>query len=134
LAVVAREVQRAGRCNLFIDAIAALAGTCRSVVQSAVREAARLGLIRVSERRIPGRKSLSNIIEVISPEWRAWLLIGFRRKGASVTDFKNRSDNALRSREKRCGAPNGASFKHQKDRRFRPEGAFGRGKGAVDRA
>jgi hypothetical protein len=79
LAVIGREAQRAGRCALFIDAIAALAGTCRSVVQSATREAARLGLIKVTERRIPGRKSLSNLVEVISPEWRAWLAIGFRK-------------------------------------------------------
>jgi hypothetical protein len=124
LAVIGREVARAGRCDLYIDAVAALAGTCRSVVQSATREAARLGLLRVTERRIPGRRSLSNLIEVISPEWRAWLLIGFRKKGASVTDFKNRSDFALRSTEKRCGAPNGASFKHEKDRPERPEEAL----------
>jgi hypothetical protein len=60
LAVIAREVQRAGRCELYIDAIAAMAGVCRAIVQNGVREAARLGLVKVTERRIPGRKSLTS--------------------------------------------------------------------------
>jgi hypothetical protein len=103
LAVIAREQ---GRCDLYIDAIAALAGVCRSVVQSATREAVRLGLIKVTERRIPGRKSLSNLVEVISPEWLAWRAIGFRKKNTTVISFKDRGESALRSTgEKRIGAP-----------------------------
>jgi hypothetical protein len=101
LAVIGREVQRAGRCDLYIDAIAATAGTCRSIVQSATREAARLGIIKVTERRIPGRKSLSNLVEVISPEWRAWLAIGFRKTNATVIPLETRAEIALRSTAKR---------------------------------
>jgi len=35
-----------------------------------------MGLILVKERRIPGRKSLTNIISIISKEWDGWLRIG----------------------------------------------------------
>jgi hypothetical protein len=101
LAIVGREAQRAGRCDLYIDAIAAMAGVCRSVVQSALREAGRLGLVRVTERRIPGRKSLSNLVEVTDQAWRAWLAIGFRKTNTTVTSFKNRTESALRSAEER---------------------------------
>ena len=110
LAVVSREVQRAGRCALYIDAIAAMAGVCRSVVQNAVREAARLGLLRVTERRIPGRKSLSNLLEVIDPSWRAWLRIGFRKMSAPVKDSKSLGQNARRSDAETVGRACGANF------------------------
>ncbi len=79
LTVIAREVQRRGRCELAIDAIAAMAGTCRSVVQNALRHARRLGLVTVTERRRRGRKSDTNIVEVASPEWRLWLRLGGNR-------------------------------------------------------
>jgi hypothetical protein len=101
LAVIGREVQRAGRCELYIDVIAAMAGVCRSVVQSATREAARLGLLRVTERRRRGAKSLTNVVEVIDQGWRAWLRIGFRKTNTTVTDFKNRSESARRSTAER---------------------------------
>jgi hypothetical protein len=51
LAVVGRQVQRAGVCTLPIDAIAALAGVSRSTTQNALRQARRLGLIEIRERR-----------------------------------------------------------------------------------
>lgn len=73
LTVVAREVQRRGRCELHIDAIAAKAGTCRTIVQAAIRIAAAAGLVRVTERRRSGQRSLSNVVEIVSPEWRQWL-------------------------------------------------------------
>jgi hypothetical protein len=73
LSVIARQCQRSGVCSLPIDAIAALAGVCRTVVKSAMREAKLIGLIHVKERRVPGRKSLPNIVRVISREWLAWL-------------------------------------------------------------
>ena len=76
LTVVAREVQRRGRCELHIDAIAAKAGTCRTVVQNALRLAAAAGLARVTERRRAGQRSLSNVVEIVSPDWRQWLRLG----------------------------------------------------------
>jgi hypothetical protein len=73
LTVVARQCQRAGTCSLHIDAIAALAGVCRTTVKRAFRQARLRGLLLVKERRIPGRKSLTNIIRIVSEEWLGWL-------------------------------------------------------------
>jgi hypothetical protein len=57
--VVAREVQRADRCELCLDKISALAGVSRSTTQNALHEARRLGLVTVTERRRRGAKSLT---------------------------------------------------------------------------
>jgi hypothetical protein len=76
LTVIGRQCQRGGACTLHIDAIAALAGVCRTVVKNALRSARAGGLLLVKERRIPGRKSLTNVVTVISPEWRGWLRLG----------------------------------------------------------
>jgi hypothetical protein len=76
LAVVARQFQRMQVCVLPVDAIAALAGVSRRTVQRALREAERLGFVHIRERRIPGQKSLPNIVRVVSPEWLAWLRLG----------------------------------------------------------
>lgn len=73
LTVIAREVKKHGRCTLPIDQIAALAGVCRTLVKDALHEARRLGLVNVVERPRPGRRSDTNIVEIISPEWRSWL-------------------------------------------------------------
>jgi hypothetical protein len=74
--VIGRQCQRGGACTLHIDAIAALAGVCRTVVKNALRAARAGRLILVRERRIPGRKSLINVITIISREWSAWLRLG----------------------------------------------------------
>ena len=58
---------------LHLDCIAARSGTSRSTVQRALREAQLLGLIVVQERRRAGQRSLTNIVRVISQEWRTWL-------------------------------------------------------------
>jgi hypothetical protein len=78
LTVIGRQCQRAGVCVLPVDAIAALAGVGRSTVQNAVRQARLVGLILVRERRIPGRKSLTNVIRVISKDWIGWLKLSQR--------------------------------------------------------
>jgi hypothetical protein len=76
LTVVARQCQRTGVCVLHIDAIAALAGTCRTTVKRAFRQARLLGLLLVKERRIPGRKSLTNVVTIVSKDWLGWLRLG----------------------------------------------------------
>lgn len=87
LSVIAREVKLQGRCELCVDAIAAQAGVCRTVVQSTLRQARAIDLVTVTERRRAGRKSLTNVIEVISSEWRADLAwIGFRK--TKTTNYK----------------------------------------------
>ena len=76
LTVIGRQCQRAGVCVLPVDAIAALAGCSRTTVKNAMRQAKLLGLFLVKERRIPGRKSLTNVVTIISKEWLSWLKLG----------------------------------------------------------
>lgn len=76
LAIVASEVQRRGSCQMPIDKIAALAGCSRTTVQNALREASRLRLLNVSERRYRGRPSGYNVIRVVDAAWSAWLRLG----------------------------------------------------------
>ena len=86
LTVIGRQGQRSGTCVLPIDAIAALAGCSRTTVKNALRQARLLGLILVKERRIPGRKSLTNILSIISKEWPGWLKLGVGVRKLSPTD------------------------------------------------
>jgi len=73
LCIIAGEVKRHGICDLPIDKIAALAGVCRTSVQTTLHEARRLSHIRIIERPQPGQKHLTNIIEIINVDWRIWL-------------------------------------------------------------
>src|SRR3954468_1259462 len=79
LRIVGDEVRADGLCALCIDAIAARAGVCRRLARNAIRQAARLGLLTIQERRREGQKNLPNIIRVISREWLSWLRIGCRK-------------------------------------------------------
>ena len=79
LAVVAAEVARHGRCTLVIDHIAALAGVSRATVKRALREAQRLSLVRIEERRLSAWRNAPNVVTIVSSEWSAWLRM--RRKG-----------------------------------------------------
>jgi hypothetical protein len=73
LRIVLDAVKRNGICGLCIDAIAAMAGTCRTVVKTATRKARLLGLLLVRERRRAGQRSLTNLVSVIMHEVRRWL-------------------------------------------------------------
>jgi len=55
LRIIGDEVRQHGQCDRCVDEIAARAGVCRRMVQNAIREAARLGLLTVEELR-PRRK------------------------------------------------------------------------------
>lgn len=96
LSVIAAEVKRRRRCELHIDAIAAMAGVSRSTVQNATREARRLGLILFTERRRRGQRSDTNLIEISAPEWRSWLKIG-GAKGGWVQENKHHGKQLFRS-------------------------------------
>ena len=92
LAVVARQVQQHGQCRLPIDAVAALAGVCRSTVKNAIRAAVAAGLVEVEERRRPGGRNLPNIISVIAPAWRSWLKLVRRWGGVKTVTATNTKD------------------------------------------
>ena len=73
LCVVAGEVKRHGICDLSIDEIADRAGVGRTTVQNSLHEARRLAHVKITERPVRGSKSLTNVVEIVSPEWKAWI-------------------------------------------------------------
>jgi hypothetical protein len=79
LRIVGDEVRGQGACGLTLAEIAARAGVCRRMVQSALREAAGLGLITIQERRRQGQVNLPNVVRVVSREWLQWLRIGCKK-------------------------------------------------------
>ena len=76
LCVVSGEVKRQGICDWPIDKIAAVAGVSRTTVQNALSWAQRLGHVMVEQRPVHGRKSLTNVVRVVSLEWRTWIKRG----------------------------------------------------------
>jgi hypothetical protein len=84
LYVVAQEVKRRGRCDLYTDQIAAFAGVCRTTARNALRIAKRLGLIQIDERRLSRRYNDANRITILSREWHAWLAHGRRETVKNV--------------------------------------------------
>jgi hypothetical protein len=74
--IVLDEIRSKGQCDRSLGEIAARAGCCRTSAQNAIRAAVTLGLIRVTERRVAGRRNLTNVIQLVSPEVRTWLSKG----------------------------------------------------------
>ncbi len=102
LCIIAGEVKHHGVCDLPIDKIAALAGVCRTTVQTTLHEARRLNHIRITERPVPGRKHLPNLVEIASPEWRTWLKRGptaHRPIGSKSVNLVSTTKNTDRKEE-----------------------------------
>jgi hypothetical protein len=101
LLIIGVEAVQHGACVQYIEATAARAGVCRTTVQNAIREARRLGLIIVTERRRRGQRSLANVIRIVSREWRLWLTrgSGFKKMNTTVTSVsKSEKDAGLGAR------------------------------------
>jgi hypothetical protein len=105
LAIIGNEVRRQGGrgvCMLYVEAMAAMAGVCRTTVQNALRKASDKSegraIIEVDHRRRTRNRNLSNVIKIISPEWLTWLRrarpaafqlalgVGSKNKKMSTTD------------------------------------------------
>jgi hypothetical protein len=114
LRIIGDEVRAHGTCSLHLDAIAARAGVCRTTAQDAVREARRLGFLMRQERRRKGQPSLTNVVRVISAEWKLWLDRGPKEGG-----FKKMSTAVIRSSEE----------ENQRGKSFQVGGIRGRGGG-----
>ena len=80
LSLVAAETCRRKDCRMSIDHMAAVTGLSRSTVKNAIREAAKLGLLTVEERRLTGFRNDTNIVRIVSAEWTAWLRLTRKRK------------------------------------------------------
>ncbi len=88
LAVVAVEVCRSGDCRWPHGRLAGVAGVSVSTVRRALRQARDLGLITVEERRLGAFRSDTNVVRVVSPEWRAWLRLGGGVQSGTPTTSK----------------------------------------------
>jgi len=73
LSLIAAETARRKDCRLAIEHMAAVTGVGRSTVKNALREARRLGLLTVEERKVTGWRNDTNIVRIISAEWLSWL-------------------------------------------------------------
>jgi hypothetical protein len=71
-------------------------GTCRTVVKNALRAAQRAGMVTVTERRRRGQRSLTNIIHIISREWREWLVKGGGVRKTTTTDIRSETQTQNR--------------------------------------
>jgi hypothetical protein len=92
LRIIGDEVRQHGHCDRCVDEIAARAGVCRRMVQNALREATRLGLLTIEERRREGRRNLPNVVRIVSKEWTIWLARGgrsSRRQAEPLIGCKN---------------------------------------------
>jgi hypothetical protein len=73
LCIVAGEVKRYGICDLSIKEIADRAGVQRTTVQNAMHEGRRRGHLEITERPRRGAKSETNVVKIVSTEWRDWI-------------------------------------------------------------
>jgi hypothetical protein len=93
LCVIAGEVKRQGVCDLSNDEIGDRAGVGRTTVQNTLHESRRLGHLKITERPVRGQKSLTNLVEIASHEWKVWIKrapsaarsIGYTFKNASAS-------------------------------------------------
>jgi predicted transcriptional regulator len=101
LRIVADEVKAHGSCARTLPEIAARAGVGISTARNAIREASRLGIVTVEERRRHGKPNLANVVRIISVEWLAWLA-----KGGGGFKKLNPTDKKI-STEERKGRSSG---------------------------
>jgi hypothetical protein len=93
------EGAHTGSCELTLDHIAALAGVCRSSVKNAIRQAQRLGFVRIEVRRRSAWRNDPNVITIISPEWLLWLRM--RRRGEGSKPYLPRVQEVRKPSESR---------------------------------
>jgi hypothetical protein len=114
LAVVGQAVRERGTCNLSNGEIAGRAGVCVRHAQQTIRRAEGLGLLTVKERRLSAFRNDTNIIHIISPEWRSWLRLSSDRLGGGCKNPRttqtrinsphlNRTPSAFNYPSKRLG-------------------------------
>ena len=73
LSLVATEICRRGDCRLAVGHLAAIVGVAETTVRNAIREALKLGMVTVEERRVTGFRNDTNVVRIVLTEWTAWL-------------------------------------------------------------
>lgn len=79
LKIVADEIVARGDCRLSLGEIAARAGVSLTTARNGLRAAAGDGLLAIEERPRRGLPNLTNIVRLLSRDWRVWLRRGARR-------------------------------------------------------
>jgi len=131
LRIIGDEVRQHGQCDRCVDELAARAGVCRRMVQNAIREAARLGLLTVEERRREGRRNLPNVVRIVSKEWTSWLVrggrtarppaeppIGCKKMRPTDKSYKNQRLHAAEASFAAGGQQAGSAVQHRKGPRY----------------
>lgn len=95
---VLRIVADVQPCALSVIEIAERAGVSTRTVQMALRLAAGDGLVQIRERRLSAARNDTNIVTVISPEWRAWIARG-GRKSQHPRDNKGLRNKGVKSKD-----------------------------------
>ena len=85
LALIAAETVRRKDCRLAVGHLAAIVGVAETTVRNAIREARKLGLLTVEERRLTGFRNDTNVVRIVSAEWTVWLRLA--RKGAGPNAY-----------------------------------------------
>jgi hypothetical protein len=132
LAVVAAEVAKKGACTLCIGLIAAVAGVSETTVRNAMRQARKLGFVRVEERRVSAWRNLPNRVTILSPEWSAWLRLRRRGGGCNLAKATHTGSNSEASEQRERGlarrrraAHPGEPITAMASRSARPQGRAG---------
>ena len=113
LKIVADEVRRKGFCMLFLGEIAARAGVCITTARNTIRDASFMGLVTIQERKQYKQPNKSNIVRIISAEWRDWIKSGnyylhdFLRSALKANPFRGGASKKLVSTDEVFTIPNG---------------------------
>lgn len=120
LRIVANEVRAKGFCDLFLDKIAALAGVSLCLARKAVRAAARDGFLTIEERRQHRARNLSNIVRIISAEWRSWIARGGRAGGGASTKVESTNTDIFFPVKSAAVSPDSRAFRGREGARSGP--------------
>jgi hypothetical protein len=74
--IVADEFAINGVCDRTLDEIAARGGMSRKTAKRAQQRLLELKWIAVELRPVDGRKHMPNVVTIVSPEWRTWIVMG----------------------------------------------------------
>ncbi|HEV2542915.1 MAG TPA: helix-turn-helix domain-containing protein [Methylobacterium sp.] len=131
LSLVAAETCRRKDCRLSVGGMAAIAGVSETTVRNAIREAVKLGLLTVEERRLTGWRNDTNILRITSPEWTGWLRLT-RKPPKSEDGVSLKSELKGGGCKSAKGTP--TSFQERgKPRPAEPSQGLPRGSGRPDR-
>lgn len=102
LKIVADEIALRSDCRLTLGAIAARAGVSETTARNALRAARRDGLLSIEERPRRGLPNLTNIVRMVSREWREWLARR-SRTGEGAKSRSARVESLIQPTSKRDG-------------------------------